>query len=120
MASAAPGDPARTAGLKSGRWARPGYRRNRPRAITACAAIAVPGCTARRSYSTAPDLVERIKAATLKADDARALMAKHGTNQHSGPDIVRSSDYGNSRTYVVGRLKREAAKACFLRHHCVL
>jgi hypothetical protein len=57
--------------------------------------------------------VGRVERERAKAKDALTPeVAENGANQHAGgSDNVTPSDRGNSRAYVVGKLKREAAKA---------
>jgi hypothetical protein len=68
-----------------------------------------PACSGKRHRPRA-----RIKAAHTAAEDEAAKVAEHGGDRRSedqGDNITSNSDRGTSRSYVVGRLKREAAKA---------
>jgi hypothetical protein len=57
------------------------------------------------------DLEREIIEEQRRANDRLAVVREHGTNQHGGHDNIKSSQGGTSRSYIVGRLRREAAKA---------
>src|SRR4051794_30189575 len=54
------------------------------------------------------DLDREIDRATRAARDRAATVAGRGANQHAGSDNVTPTARGNARSYVVGRLRREA------------
>jgi hypothetical protein len=59
------------------------------------------------------DLEREIVEEQRRANDRLAVVHENGEigNGRSSSDIVKATSGGNSRAYVVGRLKREAAKA---------